>query len=213
VFARQKLKRGKEHLFESWLKDMAALQREKFPGYMGSEVIRPACCETNEYVSIFRYDQYENLQRWMDSEERAQMLERTCVFGEEPIVTTYHSLEYWFVGSKGEPSTSLAKKPPSREKMALVTFLVIWANVHFLVPLVGKIPKLPPLALEALSTAIIVILTTYLWMPIVTKYILYWWLFPDPKRRYYCFPGNETDNEPSTTKHTTQVSEDTIIDS
>ena len=193
VFARHQIQRGKEHLFEAWIQDISNLQYDQFEGYRGVQVVRPTCCHSNEYVSIFRYDDYEKLQRFMDSEERQRMLRKTCDFEEAPIELSFHSLEYWFVppedndggttniGPGMDPRLSMTNtptRPPPRWKMVIVTFLLIWFQAHFLGPWIGRIPNISPLAAEALTIFTIVLGTTYLWMPLVTKHLLHWWLFP-----------------------------------
>lgn len=174
VLARHKVLPGREADLEAWVRDIVEVQK-KYEGYLGAEVIRPTCLQqSNEYVSIFRYDTYDNLQKWMNSKDRTDRIEKAREFEEGPIEISYHSLEYLFLPHEAQPNV----KPPSRHKMAFVTFLVIWLQVHFIPVNMNKIPKVPDLLLEALTTALIVVLTTYLVMPIVTKYILHWWLFP-----------------------------------
>ncbi|CAJ1947345.1 unnamed protein product [Cylindrotheca closterium] len=184
IFAKHKVVRGKESQFQQWAREINATL-SKFEGYQGVEIVRPTTCKSNEYVNIFRFDNYEHLQLWMDSTERQQFLERTNEFDEEPIETSYHSLEYWFVQDQtdvGKP----APAPPSKQKMVVVTFLLIWLQVHFLGPAFGGL-DIPPLLAEALTVITVVILTTYISMPITTKYLLHWWLFPNPNKVWYCF--------------------------
>ena len=192
VFARHKVVRGKEDKFEAWVKKINVVLSTNFPGYRGAETVRPTCCDSNEYVSIFRFNNYENLQRWMDSEERMGFLEQTKEFDEGPVETSYHSLEYWFVPEETASSPGPPKSPPSKPKMVVVTFLLIWVQAHFIGPAIGRIPKILPLASEALTIFLIVVLTTYLWMPITTQYLLGWWLFPDPDKSWYFFPRKES---------------------
>jgi antibiotic biosynthesis monooxygenase (ABM) superfamily enzyme len=190
VFAKHKVVRGKEQQYMQWTKEINSFLSKNFQGYQGAETVRPTNCESNEYVNIFRFDNYEHLQLWMDSEERLQFLERTNEFDEEPIETSYHSLEYWFVQDKTDDKKP-AQGPPSKEKMVVVTFLLIWLQVHFLGPAFGGISELPGLLAEALTVLTVVIGTTYLWMPLTTKYILHWWLFPNPDKVWYFFDKKE----------------------
>jgi heme-degrading monooxygenase HmoA len=118
IIARQVILPGKEADFERWIKEVAELQ-EEFEGFMGNEVIRPVGSGHNEYVSIFRYDKYENLQTWMQSTVRKLWMEKARPFIHEPIKIEFHSTEFWFVLD----NTSFT---PRREKMVVVTFLVIW---------------------------------------------------------------------------------------
>jgi antibiotic biosynthesis monooxygenase (ABM) superfamily enzyme len=169
VFAKHSIIPGKEKEFEAWVKKMTVIQKHA-PGYLSSELIRPAVDE-QEYVSIFRYDSYRNLQKWMASKERDEMIEKACAFSSKPLAISFHSLEYWFVSEQG-------RTPPARWKMTIITFLVIFSQLQFLPEMVGLIPNLPMKLGEALTTAIVVILTTYVWFPILTRLFAFW-LFPD----------------------------------
>jgi antibiotic biosynthesis monooxygenase (ABM) superfamily enzyme len=144
--------------------------------------------DDRDYISIFRYDTYEHLKNWMQSELRAEFIERAKEFSETPVLVTYHSLEHWFVrnADKDMDDFSVASSdnnkakggPPAKYKMVVVVFLVIWFQLHFVLPnTVGKIDALSPLAQESLGTLIITTLTTYVFMPISTR-ILAFWLFP-----------------------------------
>ncbi|KAL3929984.1 MAG: hypothetical protein SGBAC_011968 [Bacillariaceae sp.] len=183
VFAKHKVIRGKESQFQKWTKEINQVL-SNFEGYQGAETVRPTTCQLNEYVNIFRFDNYDHLQLWMDSPKRQEFLERTNEFDEEPIETSYHSLEYWFVQDQtdGKPATG----PPSKEKMVVVTFLLIWLQVHFIGPAYGSL-DIPDLLAQALTVLTVVIGTTYLWMPITTKHLVNWWLFPNPDKKWYCF--------------------------
>jgi antibiotic biosynthesis monooxygenase (ABM) superfamily enzyme len=204
VFARHRIKPGKEKLLEAWIQQVSQLQQPNYPGFGGVQVVRPTTnCNANarndnnnEYVSIFRYDNYDLLRDFMNSKDRRRLYEQTYEFAAAPIELTYHSLEYWFTddtsssspggagagaGGDGADHRHHQDEPPSKPKMVVVTFLLIWFQAHFMGPALGRlIPGImhSPLALEALTIFLVVLGTTYLWMPITTRYILHWWLFP-----------------------------------
>lgn len=188
VFARHKIQPGKQQQFEGWIRDISKLQKEKYPGFEGAQVVRPTCLDAkDEYLSIFRYQNYDLLQAFMNSDDRRRFLEMTHEFAAAPIDYTYHSLEFLFVDeatttpglSSGKELSNVSRRPPSKSKMVVVTFLLIWIQSHFIGPALDRLfPDFPSLALEALTIFLIVLGTTFIWMPIVTKYILHWWLFP-----------------------------------
>src|SRR3712207_7051213 len=70
------LKRGREQEFEEWVSGILAAAN-RFPGYLGSEVLRPSDPEDNEYKIIFRFDHASNLHAWENSEERRRWLSRS----------------------------------------------------------------------------------------------------------------------------------------
>jgi hypothetical protein len=175
IFIRHKIVPGKEALFEEWVMEIGRLLR-CFTGFLDAEIIRPNCCESHEYVSVVRFDTYDNLQVWMDSSERQLHIDKAYAFSEEPMKVSYHSLEYWFHVSDGNKNGG---GPPPRAKMAVVTFLVIWLQSRYLTQnTIMRWQSLSPTGKQALSVMLIVLMTTYVIMPVVTKYVLNWWLFP-----------------------------------
>jgi antibiotic biosynthesis monooxygenase (ABM) superfamily enzyme len=197
VLAKHTLKVGAEVGFAKWVEDITIAQQSSYPGYLGSEVIRPMNSGDREYISIFRYDTYEHLKSWMTSDLRDTLIHQVQEYLETPVLVTYHSLEHWFVPPSTIPidnhnandddnddaAAAAVAGPPPKYKMVVVVFLVIWFQVHFINPnTIGKITALSPLGQESLGTLLIVILTTYVFMPIATR-LLAFWLFPTTGRR------------------------------
>jgi antibiotic biosynthesis monooxygenase (ABM) superfamily enzyme len=167
-----RVRQGREEEFEAWRHEISAAAL-KFPGHMGIDVILPAATQ-GEYVVVFRFDTYQHLRAWQESDIRRELLKKAEPFREkEPSYHLESGLEYWFAPS-GIPAS------PPRWKMALVTVLGVWP-VSMLVPwllnpLIGKLP--PPL--QALFMAAgIVILLTWAVMPVLVR-ILRPWLQPRP---------------------------------
>jgi antibiotic biosynthesis monooxygenase (ABM) superfamily enzyme len=161
VIARHKVIPGRVALFEEWQNGISEVCMA-FPGYLGTEVIRPVD-GSHEFVVIFRFDTYENLESWMGSDERARWIRKTDEFSEEPPRIDYHSLEFWFSPERNEG------RAPTRYKMALVTFMVIWPLVHFVPRLIADGLGGPSLVSEVTSVGTIVLLMTYVVMPTVTR--------------------------------------------
>jgi hypothetical protein len=152
-----------EHVeqFRAWVSGISGASSE-FEGYMGTEVIRPVSDgDGGEFVVIFRFNSYPNLERWLGSPERERWLARGRDFASPDAELEQHSLEFWFAPSK---SSSI----PPRYKMAIVTFLVIWPLVHFLPPLVGRAIGPGTLGAEVVGVAAIVGLMSYVVMPLVS---------------------------------------------
>ncbi len=173
VLARHAIRRGQEDVFDHWTRGITE-DCKAFDGYLGTEVIRPVVNSTpesnNEFVSIFRFDNYDHLQIWMDSSVRAQWLARTKEFSDESPQVDYHSLEYWFSPQRHHGQA------PSKHKMAIVTFLALWPLVHFIPPATARFTT-SPFVTEIVSLAAIVALMTYVVMPAATR-ALARWLFP-----------------------------------
>ncbi|MBT8492483.1 MAG: antibiotic biosynthesis monooxygenase, partial [Deltaproteobacteria bacterium] len=158
--ARHKVTPGKVALFEKWQGGISEACLA-FPGYLGTEVIRPVG-GSHDFVVIFRYDTYEHLESWMSSAVRAEWIARTSEFSEEPPRVDFHSLEFWFSPERHQG------RAPARYKMALVTFAVIWPLVHFVPRLVSDRLGGASLVSEVTSVGIIVLLMTYVVMPTAT---------------------------------------------
>jgi uncharacterized protein len=73
VVISQLVKSGCEDAYEAWVKDIVSVART-YIGHLGTNVIRPQPGVRPEYVIIFRFDNYENLKRWMESRDREYWL-------------------------------------------------------------------------------------------------------------------------------------------
>jgi antibiotic biosynthesis monooxygenase (ABM) superfamily enzyme len=172
--ASRRVKPGREREFEEWVSGIRAAVK-KFPGYLGSEVLRPSGSEDGEYVIVFRFDHASNLHVWEDSEERHRWLDKSRpLLHEEEKVDVLTGLETWFT----LPSRP-AEPPPSRYKMAVVTWLAVVPVVFIMFSLFGQWLNLLPAWLRTLVfSAVTVTLMTYVVMPRMTR-LFSFWLYPD----------------------------------
>jgi antibiotic biosynthesis monooxygenase (ABM) superfamily enzyme len=99
---------------------------------MGIDIIRPTPNTTNsksrsEYVVIFRFNSYENLEKWERSPIRNEWLQKGRKLAEvDPNVQKMTGLEFWFTPYfKDESSPLIPLRPPPRYKMVIVTVPVI----------------------------------------------------------------------------------------
>jgi antibiotic biosynthesis monooxygenase (ABM) superfamily enzyme len=162
-----RVRKGHEEEFEAWRREISAAALE-FPGHMGLNVIRPGATP-GEYVVIFRFDTYEHLRSWQESDIRRDLLKKAEPFRErEPSYHLESGLEYWFA-PPGVPAS------PPRWKMALVTVLGVWP-VSILVPwALTPLIRHEPLWLQALWIAVgIVILLTWVVMPALVRILGPW---------------------------------------
>lgn len=161
---------GREADYEAWVQGITA-EALTFPGHMGVNVIRPRI-PSAEYVTIFRFDNYQHSRDWEESTVRANWLARLEGITEgEDGVQKATGLEFWF---------SLPELPaanPSPHKMALVLLVVVFVLV-FVINLV-LVPFIAdwPMAVRVLVVVFLqVMLMTYVVMPRVTR-LLKRWLF------------------------------------
>jgi hypothetical protein len=157
--------------YERWLKERLMPALAGFDGYEGATVLRPGETPTKEYVIIQRWRDYAALQGWVDSDLRGAVLGES-----EPLSVSAPSrrretgLEVWFqLPGRG------AVRPPPRYKMALVIWMVIAplslaANALLGAPLAG----LPDVAATYVKAGVIVLIMTYLAMPLARRLLARW---------------------------------------
>ena len=135
------VKPGRDQGYEAWFHGIAADAR-KFKGHLGVSTIRPQHHAHPEYVVILKFDCYNNLKNWLESDVRREWIERLQPLIEKPEdIQTLTGLETWFT----LPNKSM-KAPPPRYKMALVTWLGVFVTIsilnRLLVPLLSWLPAL-----------------------------------------------------------------------
>jgi uncharacterized protein len=174
--ASRRVKAGREAEFEEWVSGILGAANE-FPGYLGSEVLRPSDNRDDEYRIIFRFDHASNLHAWENSEERQQWLrESRPLLHEKEKVHVLTGLETWFT-----LPTKLGEPAPPRYKMGIVTWLAVFPVVAVIFSLFGHwLNLLPTLVRTLVFTAVMVTLMTYVIMPRMTR-LFSFWLYPNRK--------------------------------
>ena len=153
---------------------------------MGIDIIRPTPNTINskskpEYVIIFRFNSYENLEKWENSPIRNEWLQKGRKLVEtDPDVQKMTGLEFWFTPYfNDESSPMIPLQPPPRYKMVIVTIPVISILLLTLVPQIHfftEMLSMPfPIRL-VIALTITVLLMTYVIMPLLIK-LLKPWLF------------------------------------
>ena len=170
--ASRRVEPGKEEEFEAWTSGILSAVKE-FPGYLGSDVLRPSNAEDDEYSIIYRFDHASNLERWEASDERRRWLDKAEPIVREQTVHRLTGLETWFTlpSKEGQPA-------PPRYKMAVVTWLAVFPTVLIIFTLFGPLLNLLPMVLRTLLfTLTMVSLMTYVIMPRMTR-LFSFWLYP-----------------------------------
>lgn len=167
---------GREQGYEEWFHGIVADAR-KFKGHLGVTTIRPNDEAHPEYVVILKFDCYDNLKTWLDSDVRRQWIERLQPLIEKSeSIQTLTGLETWFTLPKLP-----IKTPPPRYKMALVTWLGVFVTLAVLSRLVAPLLSgLPILLNQLITTGLVVTFLTYVLMPRLTK-LFKRWLYPVSK--------------------------------
>lgn len=156
---------GHEAEYEAWIRGITA-DALQFPGHLGAHIIRPNDHQHPEYVIIFRFDSYDHLKAWEESEVRQRWRSHVAALtlGADKI-EHQTGLEYWFTPPK--PGA------PKRYKQAFLSWLVLFPLVLLVSPLIARL-ALPMLPRVMLQTAVLIMLMTYIIMPRVTRWFSRW---------------------------------------
>ncbi len=98
VIIKRIAKKDKIKEFEEWLSGISK-EFSKQDGSMGIDIIRPTndSKSKSEYVIIFRFNKYDNLEKWEKSSSRNEWLQKGRDFAEADFnVQKLTGLEFWF---------------------------------------------------------------------------------------------------------------------
>jgi antibiotic biosynthesis monooxygenase (ABM) superfamily enzyme len=178
MIVRRSIKPGREADYEQWVKDTTQ-DLKTFPGYMDITMIKPQTTQNNskEYTLIIRFDTYEHVENWENSDVRNTWIEKAKEFTENLSNQKVTGLEYWFP----LPEIPKAAVPP-RYKMATVTIVAIYPTSLLVNYLFGFLPLHLPMLFKSLVITIILVTTmTYFVMPFATS-LFRGWLLPQHKK-------------------------------
>jgi antibiotic biosynthesis monooxygenase (ABM) superfamily enzyme len=180
VIVKRVAKKGKTKEFEEWLSGISK-EFSRQEGSMGIDIIRPTDGNKAkpEYVIIFRFNTYDNLERWEKSAIRNEWLQKSWELAEANYDTQkLTGLEFWFTPYlKDESSPMVPLNPPPRHKMVIVTVPVISILLLTLVPQIHVLTEMLsiPYAIRlVIAIIILVLLMTYVIMPLLTKLLRSW---------------------------------------
>ncbi len=168
---------GKEREFEKVLVDTIHVAL-MFPGHLGVTVLSPDRGASGEYRLIVKFDSPENLRRWEKSPEAAHWFAKLAELEAKPVVfDRLCGLETWFAlpQLKTGPAPIV---PPPRHKMAVVTLIGVLPTITVLLYLMAPLMmNLPLFARAFIIGPIMVLLMTYVIMPLLTQ-LFKRWLYP-----------------------------------
>lgn len=151
------IKKNEMDNFQIWLK-RAREESLKFDGFIDSKLIESIGID-REVISIFRFENYVSLNKWLKSKKHGELLtELKSITEKEVQINSYSGLEFWFVRSA-----------PNKLTMMVMTFFGLLPLVLLVPPLIEKITNLHGPILVTISTAVIVVLMTYFAMPLLIK--------------------------------------------
>jgi len=168
------IKAGEEKRYEAWLTDVLSAV-SSFPGYLGREIFRPAQ-GMKTYTIIVRFDTNNNLNAWVESDERTSFVGRVSDLLEKGDVHEIRTgIDFWF--------TPEGVKPPKPWKQFLLTLSAVYSlsliiprlfsPLFSVAPIMGQ-PYIRGLLIAATLTALL----TFVVMPRYTR-LMKRWLFDD----------------------------------
>ncbi len=163
---------GQERSYASLECRMQAAQA-RFPGYRGVHILPPTERSQRMWVTLMRFDTVENLERWMASPERAQLLGEAKSFVKSTdIKQVAGSFPGWI------PTDASGNSPPNWKAGLLVLvglYPIVTFEIRYLMPLMGPWPMAPK---DLLANAISVALTTWITMPLFVTWFGGWLFLP-----------------------------------
>jgi antibiotic biosynthesis monooxygenase (ABM) superfamily enzyme len=175
-----RIKPGSAAAYRAWEQRIAAAQT-KAPGFQGYRFEPPIPGVQDDWLAVLRFDNEANLEAWLASPERQQLLEEAKPFTEEfhaRIART--GFEQWF------PVAADATSAVPRWKQNMLVVLMLYPIVFLFgafvqTPVLSGRMGLPFAAALFVGNVVSVILLSYLvpWTSIGFK----WWLTPSPANR------------------------------
>ena len=118
-----RIKPGQERAYRAWEQRIAAAQ-SKAAGFQGYRFEPPVAGVQDHWLAILRFDTETNLQAWLDSPERQQLLREATSFTEEFHARIVRSgFDQWF------PVPSDGKPPPAVWKLNMIVLLILYPVV------------------------------------------------------------------------------------
>lgn len=167
-----KIQAGREAEYEVWIKDIGDACKQ-YEGHLGSNIIRPSKTH-NTYAVIIRFNNYENLEKWVQSDTRKHYIDQIAPLlekGDQYEIKT--GIDFWFTPLEAK------QKVPVRYKQYLVTLSAIYPLtlvVPFaLSPILETVSIFCSILLSKLLVATVMVwLMTYVIMPPYTRSISKW---------------------------------------
>lgn len=172
VVVHRRIKPGREAVFEEAMRDFVQFALG-CPGHRGISILRPPATG-RDYTVVHQFTDESSRRDFKATPEYQQWLTKLAELTEgDARIQELSGLEGWFT----LPDQWGLAKPP-KYKMALATFLGVFPVALLLNVILGPYIRHWPLVLSgALFNACVVLMLTWIVMPLVTR-ALHRWLFP-----------------------------------
>jgi uncharacterized protein len=166
--------------FLAW-QERLRLAESKFDGYRGTELFRPVEGVQDEWTAMYRYDNAADLEVWITSDERQQLLEQGKKFRDFQLRTVDNSFGSWFAfDDKGNQVP-----PPSDIKTSFAVWVGIYPTAMTIMLVLSPL-HLPVWAGTLMGNLCSSFILTFVTMPYYANRLLKRFLWPpadEPKSR------------------------------
>jgi len=178
VVVSRRIKKGTEKLFEQLSNDLT-IAAASFTGYLGAVMMRPSYEDDPEYRLVYKFNNQENLDNWIESNKRVSLLKKIEPLLEGPCEATRSSGILTWLTLPGKTKVV----PPKKYKITIVSWLALYPLITLIFFLFGDIlAEIPLIVRTLIVTAIAMLIMSYVLMPRFTKWFSFW-LFPKEKEK------------------------------
>jgi antibiotic biosynthesis monooxygenase (ABM) superfamily enzyme len=160
--------------FLAW-QDRLRMEQGKLQGFRGAELCRPVEGLQDEWTVLYRYDNVADLDTWLTSKKRQQLLAEGGKFHEFESRTIDNSFGSWFAFDE----TGAAAPPPSDTKTAVAVWVGLYPTVVILTLAVSPL-KMPLWLNLLIGNLVSSFLMSFVTMPYYVNPLLKHWLRPPP---------------------------------
>lgn len=158
--------------YEKWLAEITPLAKAS-PGNLDMQLIRPVRGATDTYTILLRFDNEENLRRWIESETRLKLIETVNpILAQGDSYTIHSGLDFLFT------PRDASHRVPVRWKQFLITWSAIYPLTFVLPLLVNPVLRALGVRNHLLTVTIVsataVFMMVYVIMPRYTKLVRHW---------------------------------------
>lgn len=161
---------GHERDYDEWVRRLVAAATEA-PGNTGATMLIPAPGKTGLYHVVLHFADEKSMHMWETSYTRQKLSHEADAFSRR-MRQEATGLETWFA----IPECPELETPP-RWKMAIVTFLSVYALSIIIVPLLQRYLDINFYLESVLVAGLLVVILTWAVMPWLSRYVFRKWLY------------------------------------
>ena len=161
--------------FLAW-QDRLRMAESKFAGFRGTELFRPVQGVQEEWTALYRYDNADDLDAWLVSRQRRELLAEGEKFSDFQSRTIDNSFGSWFAFDENGAEAA----PPSETKTSIAVWVGLYPTVVLLTLALSPL-KMPLWLGLLIGNLISSFIMSFVTMPYYVNPLLKRWLRPPPK--------------------------------